>query len=178
MKPIGPLMWEHRRIERMITLLGKELNRMTEYNEVDIAFIEDAVDFIRTYADKTHHGKEEDILFRELNKKELSDEHRKVMNELIEEHVYGRKTVSNLVSAKELVMRGDKYAIRSVMTNLQELVQFYPKHIEKEDKHFFFPILDYFTEEEQNNMLREFNEFDQTVIHEKYERLIEELEGE
>ena len=43
---------------------------------------------------------------------------------------------------------------------LEELVAFYPRHIEKEDKHFFYPILDYFSAAEQDAMLREFNEFD------------------
>ena len=58
-----------------------------------------AVDLIRTYADRTHHGKEEDILFRELAKKQLSQEHQKTMNELVEDHVSGRRMVTSLVNA-------------------------------------------------------------------------------
>ena len=34
--------------------------------EVDPVFIDTAVDFIRTYADRCHHGKEEDLLFKAL----------------------------------------------------------------------------------------------------------------
>jgi len=41
--------------------------------------------FIRFYADRTHHDKE-DILFRELDKRSLSDNDRRNMNELVEEH--------------------------------------------------------------------------------------------
>ncbi len=39
------------------------------------------------YADRTHHGKEQDILFRDLEKKELSPNHTKIMGELLEEHI-------------------------------------------------------------------------------------------
>ena len=64
MKPIGPLMWEHRLIERMVKLLKKELIKIKEIDKVDTNFILIVVDFFRTYADRTHHGKEEDILFK------------------------------------------------------------------------------------------------------------------
>ena len=79
MKPIGPMMWEHRLIEKMLHQFDGEIRRINEPDKVDTA-----VDFIRTYADRTHHGKEEDILFRELAKKQLSPEHARIMNEWVE----------------------------------------------------------------------------------------------
>ena len=106
MKPIGPLMIEHRLIERMIALLRKEIGKVEESQEIDPIFIDAAVDFIRMYADKTHHGKEEDILFRELAKKNMTQEHQKIMQELIEEHKYGRKMVGELVQAKQKYLQG------------------------------------------------------------------------
>ena len=66
MKPIGPLMWEHRLIEQMVVLLRGEIDRITSRKTVNVILVEQAVDFFRTYADRTHHGKEEDILFRRL----------------------------------------------------------------------------------------------------------------
>jgi len=71
MMPAGPLMIEHRLIERMIKLMEKEIAHMKKENRADIVFIDAAVDFIRTYADRCHHGKEEDILFRDLAKKKI-----------------------------------------------------------------------------------------------------------
>lgn len=79
MKPIGILMWEHRLIERVIGLFPEHVARIGRTGTVDTFFIENAVDFIRTYADRTHHGKEEDILFRQLEGKNMSPEHRKIM---------------------------------------------------------------------------------------------------
>jgi len=49
---------------------------------------------------------------------------------------------------------------------IEELVDFYPKHIEKEDKHFFIPIMEYFNTAEKDAMLEEGYEFDQKSIHE------------
>ena len=85
MLPIGPMMIEHRLIERMISLMGKELDRIKTSNKANPSVIDTIVDFMRTYADHCHHGKEENILFRELKKKDLSAEHKSIMDELIEE---------------------------------------------------------------------------------------------
>jgi hemerythrin-like domain-containing protein len=176
MKPIGPLMREHRLIERMVALLNESLRQMSEKNKANVELLTVAVDFFRTYADRTHHGKEEDILFRELAKKQLSQEHKHIMNELVQEHVLGRKMVSNLVSVKKAYTDGTTESLKDIIACVRELAQFYPAHIEKEDKHFFYPALEYLSKEEQDNMLEEFWDFDRKLIHEKYQGIVEELE--
>jgi len=176
MKPIGPLMWEHRLIERLLKLFEGQIIKIRQENNIDPVFIDTAVDFIRIYADRTHHGKEEDILFRDLGKKKLSAEHARIMNELVEEHKYARTIVGKLVEAKEKILMGNKAVVKDMISCLKELSEFYPKHIEKEDKHFFFPLLEYFSKEEQDAMLNEFWEFDRNMIHEKYTKLVDALE--
>ncbi|HOF05298.1 MAG TPA: hemerythrin domain-containing protein [Syntrophales bacterium] len=178
MKPIGPLMWEHRLIEKMLEVVTREASRMEAAGEANPAFIDTAVDFIRTYADRTHHGKEEDILFRELKKKKLTPEHARIMDELIQEHVYSRRTVGKLVAAKERYVDGDRGAVGEIVALLKELASFYPRHIAKEDKPFFHECQRYFTDAELDEMLGEFREFDRKMIHEKYERLLESFTGE
>lgn len=177
MKPIGPLMWEHRLIEQIVPLMKKEIDHIGKDNLSNIHFIGVAVDFFRTYADRTHHGKEEDILFRELSKKKLSSRHRKIMEELVAEHGVARKAVKTLMDARERYMKGEVYALDTIRKSLGELVTLYPEHIRKEDKDFFFPVLAYFSEEEQAAMLEAFKEFDRAMIHEKYENLISDLGG-
>ena len=176
MKPIGPLMWEHRLIEKMLIMFVKEIQKISDTGKVNSNFIDIAVDFIRTYADRTHHGKEEDLLFTQLAKKDLTSEHARIMNELIEEHKYARDTVRKLVEAKEKYLSGADVA-KEVITHMKALSDFYPVHIEKEDKHFFYPCMEYFSKEEQDKMLKNFWEFDRKMIHEKYKKLVEELEG-
>ena len=175
MKPIGPLMWEHRLIERMVGLISSELKRISETNKANVEFLIVAVDFFRTYADRTHHGKEESILFRELAKKQLSEEHKRIMDELIEGHAFGRKLVSKLADAMESYRRSGANAFEDIKACLEELIAFYPAHIEKEDKHFFYPCLEYLSKQEQDSMLQEFWEFDRKMIHERYQRAVEEM---
>ncbi len=80
------------------------------------------------------------------------------------------------MEAKERFLEGaDTRA--EIAAGLTTLSEFYPKHIEKEDKHFFFPCMDYFSPAEQEAMLDEFRAFDRTMIHEKYGRIVETLTG-
>ena len=176
MQARGPLMIEHRLIERMISLIKDALVQIEATHKADPVFVDTAVDFIRMYADRTHHGKEEDILFRDLSKRPLSAEDQRVMDELIQEHVFGRQTTKALVEANTRYRNGDASALAEIADNLRTLVEFYPKHIEKEDKVFFPASRAYFTDEEDQAMLAEFWEFDQKMIHEKYTSVVEELE--
>ena len=176
MQARGPLMIEHRLIERMISQIKDALAQIESTQKVDPLFVDTAVDFIRIYADRTHHGKEEDILFRDLSKRPLSAEDQRVMDELIQEHVFGRQTTKALVEANARYRNGDASALADIADKLRTLVEFYPKHIEKEDKVFFPASRAYFTDEEDQAMLAEFWEFDREMIHEKYKSVVEELE--
>ncbi len=176
MQARGPLMIEHRLIERMIVKIQEMLAQVEQTNKIDPLFVDIAVDFIRTYADRTHHGKEEDILFRELKNKKLSDVDRKIMDELIEEHIFGRSTTKALVEANALYRNGDSSALSDVTSCLRTLVEFYPRHIEKEDKIFFPASRAYFSDAEDQAMLTEFMDFDQNMIHEKYTSVVDDLE--
>jgi hemerythrin-like domain-containing protein len=176
MKPIGPLMREHRLIEKMLASLLKHIDKIEKSKKVNSLVIDMAVDFIKTYADRTHHGKEEEILFRDLTKKEMTPELKKIMQELLDEHVWGRKITAGLVAAKEEYLSGNQNKLAEIVDLVRQLVNFYPKHIEKEDKHFFYPCQEYFTKEEQEKMLAEFYEFDRKMIHEKYNRVFEEYD--
>jgi hemerythrin-like domain-containing protein len=62
------------------------------------------------------------------------------------------------------------------MQGLAALVDFYPRHIEKEDKHFFLPCMEYFSDEEQKSVLEEEQEFDRGFIHRLYKERIEGIE--
>jgi len=55
-------------------------------------------------------------------------------------------------------------------------VDLYPKHIELEDAHFFFPCQDLLSKEESEKMLNEFWEFDRKMIHDKYSEIVLSLE--
>jgi hemerythrin-like domain-containing protein len=160
----------------MLSIIKVALSKIESNHEIDPVFVDIAVDFIRVYADRTHHGKEEEILFRELKNKPLSNEDQRVMNELIKEHMLGRQTTEAIVIANTRYRNGDKTALTDIVDKLKTLIEFYPKHIEKEDKKFFPSSRAYFTNEEDQAILTEFFEFDRKMIHEKYQSLVEGFE--
>ena len=168
-------MIEHRLIEKMLKTASKELEMIKKNNAADPVFIDTLVDFIRTYADRTHHGKEEDILFKELETKKLNDKDKKGMQELIDEHISARKIVKELVEAKMKYTEGDSDSINTIIEKLTFLINFYPEHIRKEDEVFFPDTEKYFSKEELDIMLKTFWDFDRKMIHEKYNKLYESL---
>jgi hemerythrin-like domain-containing protein len=117
--PIDALIWEHRSIERMLLPIKRELSKMSRTREVDSGFVDILVDFIRTYVDGCHHDKEESILFRELAKKKLANEHAKMMKQLVKEHVYARGTTRELEKAKESYVGGNPESLENVLKSLK-----------------------------------------------------------
>ena len=177
MQARGPLMMEHRLIEKMLAVIQGALERTAQTQSIDPYFVDTVVDFIQVYADRTHHGKEEDVLFKNLRMKGLSHDDAQLMNELIEEHVFGRQTTKALVDANARYRKGDGAALAEVTARLKTLVDLYPKHINKEDKTFFPAAQTYLSEEEDQAMIAEFWEFDNKMIHEKYKAVVKGLQG-
>jgi len=170
-------MIEHRLIERLIGRIYKELKQIESNKQTDPVLIDTFVDFIKTYADRTHHGKEEDIYFEKLSEKQLADKDSRVMDELIAEHKFGRKITAELVDANARYREGDLNALTEIEAKLHTLAEFYPKHIEKEDKVLFPAAQVYFSDAEQQAMLDAFWEFDRKMIHEKYEAVARDMEN-
>jgi len=200
MLPIGPLMAEHRIIEKLMAPIRQAVEAGRRDGRIDFRFVDLALDFIRTYADRCHHGKEEDILFKALEGKPLATEHRATLNELVEEHKMGRQKVRELREAAEAYRRGggdrggdgagegggdgggggsgDGDALLIILDRLEFLATFYPGHIQKEDHRFFLPVMDYFDDAEKAAMIEAEREFDMSLIHEIYKERVESLEFE
>ena len=60
---------------------------------------------------------------------------------------------------------------------LETLINWYHRHIEKEDKHFFMSSMNYLNEQEQAEMLEKSREFDRNFTQEQFEGIINELEA-
>ena len=175
MLPIGPLMIEHRLIERAIKALGVELTSLRAGTAPDPSYLSTVIDFLRTYADRTHHGKEEDILFAELAERQLEPALAGIMQGLLEDHRVARRTTDRLAEAVAALSTDDVGVGADVEGPLAELVALYPVHIAMEDRQFFKPAMGYFTRHEQDDMLQRFREFDSSLIHERYRRVVETL---
>lgn len=165
MLPIGVLMREHRLIEDIIVLMRKESALIENTDKVDSVPVNFIVLFLRTYVDRCHHGKEEEILFKALKTKKLSKEHDKILKDFIDEHAYARETVGSLEDANKRYVQGYTNASKDVRQYLDDLIKFYPTHIGKEDKEFFIPSMEYFNKPELDNILNDFHLFDKKITN-------------
>ena len=172
MEIIHVLMAEHRVIERMVALLKKELGSEDLKSTASPSFIYSAVDFFKNYADTTHHGKEEGILFKSLEGKHLSDEHRAVMDRLVREHSIARAEVKGLFESAQRYEKGDMDAVAHISTHLARLIALYPPHMELEDKNFFAASMEYFSPEEKKRMLDDCYDHDADMAHRKYVEMV------
>lgn len=176
MLPIGPLMIEHRLIERMIQLLSKESARMEKERTINAPFLDSAADFILVYTDRLHHGKEENFLFAALDKKDLSQEHRRILKELLEEHQAARDAIAEMIAEKERYIAGRLEALDRLVRTARTIADLYPRHVDKEDNHFFLPCMQYFSQAEKDAMLAQEHEFDRNLIHQLYkEKVMREI---
>lgn len=176
MMPIALLMIEHRQIERMIPVLRQEAARARD-GAVDAERISILIDFIRVYADKCHHGKEEDILFVALEEKGMPPHLKNTMERLIEDHKVSRENVKLVMETNQKNQIGDNGALRSMSEALDFLADLYPRHIETEDKAFFVPCMALFSKEEKELMLAHFQTFDRNLVHKLYRARIDQLAG-
>ena len=167
-------MIEHRLIERFLAFAAEAARSMTE-TRFDPILVDTIVDFIKTYADRTHHGKEEDILFNRLSVTQIAEDDLEVMNELVDEHKQAREKVRKIVELNDQFKNGNRKVVSEIREIILWLADFYPVHIRKEDKDFFPKSEKYLSDEELKVMLESFSDFDRKMIHEKYQNIYEKL---
>ncbi|MDW7967697.1 MAG: hemerythrin domain-containing protein, partial [Thermoanaerobaculum sp.] len=94
------------------------------------------LDFIRTFADACHHGKEEDLLFPALESCGFSREVGPLAVMLVE-HQRGRALVRQAAQALEAAAGGDRQAAGEVARALADWAQLIEQHIAKENRVLF-----------------------------------------
>lgn len=177
MKPYEPLKVEHELIERLFKLVNEEIARINTTGKANKDFIDVVTDFFITYVDVAHHGKEENILFAELEKKNITSDHKEMMQALLDEHKLGRKVVNQLIESSESYFNGDANELQNIKARFKDFVDLYTEHIDKEDNDYFIKIMNYFSQAEQDELIQKFWRFDIKLIHEKYAKLFDLMEG-
>jgi hemerythrin-like domain-containing protein len=169
---------EHRVIEVVLTCLEKITE---EANSSDILNEESsvqAIDVIRTFADKCHHGKEENHLFAALVEKGMPKEGGPV-GQMLVEHEQGRAFVKGMAERIPEASTGNTEALQKFTQYAQGYVQLLRAHIQKEDG-VLFPMADKeLSEEDQKQLIRAFEVVESdhmgTGTHEKYIGIVASL---
>ncbi|MDD2582265.1 MAG: hemerythrin domain-containing protein [Desulfuromonadaceae bacterium] len=126
------LVEEHKLILRMIGLLEKNAPETAAGSYLNWQFYLDGVDFIRNYADRFHHAKEEDVLFTALVDNGMPKEHSPVAAMLME-HDQGRSFVLAMESAVHEVQAGQSDNYQAIADNAVGYAALLRDHINKED---------------------------------------------
>lgn len=129
---------EHRLILRMIALLERNAPMTADGSYTNWKFYLDGVDFIRNFADRFHHAKEEDVLFEALVKNGMPREHSPVAAMLME-HDQGRAFVKALEDATLETLNGRGGRERSIAENALAYAALLRDHIAKEDE-ILYPL--------------------------------------
>ncbi len=165
---IDTLAIEHGLINQMVNLMRKELESMAETNSVHVSSVGVLIDFMSTYATKCHCGKEDTILLKKLLSKQISAEHRKSLHVFKRDHVYAQNCIKSLQKARDSYLGGEKEAFTTIKECLEQLTAFYPSHMAREEELLTAFSIEYFTDEEREDMLEEFWDYDKKLIKEKY----------
>jgi hemerythrin-like domain-containing protein len=122
---------EHKLILRMIGLLEKNAPETAVGRYLNWQFYRDGIDFIRS-ADRFHHAKEEDVLFKALIDNGMPKENSPVAAMLME-HDQGRGYVRSMEIAMQEAQAGRTDACRVIAANFLAYAALLRDHIDKED---------------------------------------------
>jgi len=160
--PTGILEAEHRSIEKVVSAASVIAARIEAGQEKDIATLPKIVTFMRTYADKCHHGKEEALLFPALLDHGVPAEGCPI-GALMGEHKRGRLMVAELAEGADLYMKGDKDGKDKILRGLTGIMALYPNHIWKEDFLLFPMTMKVLDQGDQQALLEPFEKVDNEI---------------
>jgi hemerythrin-like domain-containing protein len=179
MKPTEELSREHEAILRMIAVLADMAGHLETGTPVDPDDLERSLEFIRVFADKCHHAKEEDLLFPAMEKAGIPRE-RGPIGVMLAEHERGRKHVQAMAKAIPGIRSGDQHAAAAFAAAARAYGDLLSLHIAKEDR-VLYPLADSrLTDDQQAALEKGFVEVEETVVghgvHEEFHRLLDRLE--
>jgi hemerythrin-like domain-containing protein len=163
---IKRLVDEHVLIMRYIKLIPAILENLEVESNKGRQLILDCVDFIRSYADKYHHAKEEDILFKYF------DEESDIIKVMLEDHKQARDHVKAVIEALE------QKDTNTIATHLNAYGNLLTAHIKKEDD-ILYPWMDKNLSVKQiGELFSRFHEADRQIGYssEKYQALVDQFE--
>jgi hemerythrin-like domain-containing protein len=164
--PLKKLVDEHVLIKRWIALIPEFVENLDVESEKGRRLILDGIDMIRSYADKYHHAKEEEILFKYF------DENADILRVMLADHTHARALVKEMLAAVE---RRDQKTIAENLMTYRELLT---EHIRKEDE-ILYPWMDnQLSTRQVGELFYKFDEVDRQidVSPVKYSDLIDQLE--
>jgi hemerythrin-like domain-containing protein len=173
--PYAVLAREHRLIERALDVLSRICDQARRTKSLDEADATQVIQFLREFADRTHHLKEEQILFPAIESTTFFPG-----CGLVSEHQLGRERVSGMADGVERSSRGDAEGVIVFLRQARSLIAMLRAHIAKEDDCLAGVVHRSFSGEAAERLTREFDEMERREMGERtFERfaaIVEALE--
>ena len=180
MKATEQLMEDHEGIKLMLSIFESFNKKALNGEEINLEHLESMIDFIKTFADKCHHGKEEEVLFPAMIDAGMSLEGGPVAV-MLNEHDQGRAFVKGLNESFNNYKSGDKTALKGIVDNSTGYIHLLRNHIDKENN-ILFRMADQFIDPSLHDGI--FEAFERIEIekigagkHDEYHKLLHELKS-
>ncbi len=178
MKPTEALKNEHRVIEQVLDCLEAMARQAESQGKLDGPAARKALDFFRNFADRCHHGKEEQHLFPAMEARGFARDQGPT-GVMLHEHELGRRLLGELASAVDGAEAGAPEPIQRFAARAFEYISLLREHIWKEDNRLFVMADRVLSPEEQERLLGSFQHAEdhdmEPGAHEKYLALAHEL---
>lgn len=177
--PIHVLMHEHEFIKKVVAALGRLAPSPGEAKNANPDTLREVVRFMREFADRCHHAKEEDLLFPAMEDKGVPASGCPLEG-LLKEHQQGRALVTALAEATEALAAGKPEAANNLAGTVGEITKLYTNHIWKEDE-MVFPMADrLFTDDEREALFERFEQAEKEIgaDHEALAEFADKLDHE
>ncbi|MPW26822.1 hemerythrin domain-containing protein [Alkalibaculum sp. M08DMB] len=172
---------EHKYIKRMLVVVRKNCFKVLKGEDVDYNDFFLMIDFVRNYADKHHHGKEEELLFNRMMNEQGPTAEKLVRHGMLVEHDLGRLNMQELEIALKNVMEGDEEAKLDVIANAISYTHLLYRHIDKEDNVVYKYAENGLSSDTLEEINRQCIDFEEEArknnVQEKYITLLEDLEA-
>jgi hemerythrin-like domain-containing protein len=180
MKATQQLKDEHEGIKLMLNIMETISNDLEKGKGLNPDHFEKILEFIKGFADKCHHGKEEDILFPAMVNHGIPKEGGPIAV-MLYEHRLGRDHIKSLSSAFEEFKGGNMSAINGIISSSRGYVELLRNHIEKENNILFMMADRALNEKEQLKIFDAFEKLEVEKIgigkHEEFHKLLKELKS-
>ncbi len=178
MRPTEILSGEHRVIEVVLACLERMVEQSEQDGRLDKTAALWAVDIIRNFADRCHHGKEEKHLFAALVEKGLPEQGGPV-GQMLHEHEQGRDYVRGMDESIAAASEGKADGLITFSENARNYIELLRHHIQKEDG-VLFPVADRLLDDSgQQSLLAAFAKVESEHMgsgtHEKYLNMVKDL---
>ena len=146
---------EHEAIVRMLDVSGVVAERLAAGTKIEPEILSQLLEFFHLFADRCHHGKEEELLFPLLERKGLLRAGGPI-GVMLDEHTQGRAQMERMTAAAEAYRNGDANAGQRWASAMNRYAALLRQHIDKEN-HILFELADrLMTPAEQAEMVAAF----------------------